>query len=60
VIREGLKPEDVVVVDGLTRARPGQKVRTREEQLHAVGQSPTGGPSVIEPEASVALPANAR
>ena len=60
VIREGLKPEDVVVVDGLTRARPGQTVRTREEQLHAVGQSPTGQPSVIEPVASVALPANAR
>lgn len=60
VIREGLKPEDVVVVDGLIRARPGQKVRTRETQLHSVGQSPTGEPSVIEPVASVALPANAR
>lgn len=60
VIREGLKPDDVVVVDGLIRARPGQKVRTRETQLHSVGQSPTGEPSVIEPVASVALPANAR
>jgi RND family efflux transporter MFP subunit len=60
VIRQGLKPEDVVIVDGLTRARPGQKVRTREAQLYSAGQSPTGQPSVIEPVASIALPANAR
>ena len=60
VIRQGLTPEDVVIVDGLTRARPGQKVRTREAQLHSVGQSPTGQPSVVEPVASIALPADAR
>jgi RND family efflux transporter MFP subunit len=60
VIRDGLKPEDLVVVDGLTRARPGQTVRTREAPLHSVGQSPTGQPSVIEPRASIALPADAR
>jgi RND family efflux transporter MFP subunit len=60
VVREGLKPEDVIVIDGLQRTRPGQKVRTREDPLHPTAQSPTGAPSVIEPRASVALPANVR
>jgi RND family efflux transporter MFP subunit len=58
VVREGLKPEDVVVVDGIQRARPGKPVRGQPTVLQSVGQSPTGEPSVIEPVASVALPAS--
>lgn len=38
VIREGLKPEDRVVVDGLQRARVGAKVTPHEAK-----QAPTGG-----------------
>ena len=38
VVREGLKPEDRVVVDGLQRARVGAKVTP-----HAAKAAPTGG-----------------
>lgn len=58
VIRDGLKPDDTVIVEAVQRARPGQKVRTRATQLHPTVQSPAGKPSVIEPTASVALPAS--
>jgi membrane fusion protein, multidrug efflux system len=37
VIREGLKPEDRVIVDGLQRARPGAKVAP-----HAANPTPAG------------------
>jgi membrane fusion protein, multidrug efflux system len=37
VIREGLKPEDRVIIDGLQRARPGAKVTP-----HAAPAAPTG------------------
>jgi RND family efflux transporter MFP subunit len=57
VIRQGLKPEDVVIVDGVQRARPGKPVRMQTTVLQSVGQAPTGQPNVIEPVASVALPA---
>jgi multidrug efflux pump subunit AcrA (membrane-fusion protein) len=33
VIREGLKPEDRVIVDGLQRARVGSKVSPRVAQI---------------------------
>ena len=38
VIREGLKPEDRVIVDGLQRARVGAKVSP-----HAAKAAPAGG-----------------
>ena len=38
VIREGLKPEDRVIVDGLQRARVGAKVAP-----HAAPAAPAGG-----------------
>jgi multidrug efflux pump subunit AcrA (membrane-fusion protein) len=33
VVREGLKPEDRVIVDGLQRARVGSKVSPRAAQI---------------------------
>jgi multidrug efflux pump subunit AcrA (membrane-fusion protein) len=38
VIREGLKPEDRIIVDGLQRARVGAKVTPREAK-----PAPAGG-----------------
>jgi RND family efflux transporter MFP subunit len=35
VIKEGLKPDDRVVVNGLMRVRPGQKVTPQEQQASA-------------------------
>jgi RND family efflux transporter MFP subunit len=57
VIRQGLKPDDTVVIDGLQRVRPGEKVRTRSEQIPPTTESPTGAAMTIEPVASVAVPA---
>jgi multidrug efflux pump subunit AcrA (membrane-fusion protein) len=34
-IKEGLKPDDHVVVNGMLRARPGQKVTPEEQPLKA-------------------------
>ena len=39
VIKSGLSPDDHVIVDGLMRARPGQKV-TPQEQKSATGAAP--------------------
>ncbi len=41
VVREGLKPEDRVIVDGLQRARVGAKVRPKMAQAPA-GDKPAG------------------
>jgi len=35
VIRTGLESSDTVVIDGLARARPGQKVRTESRSIQA-------------------------
>jgi RND family efflux transporter MFP subunit len=40
VIKSGLQPEDVVVVNGLMRARPGQKVTPQQENPPANQVSP--------------------
>jgi RND family efflux transporter MFP subunit len=37
VVKDGLAPDDRVVVNGLMRARPGQKVTPQEEDAPAVG-----------------------
>jgi membrane fusion protein, multidrug efflux system len=40
VIRSGLAPTDRIVIDGLQRARPGQKVTPEDGKIEAVVQSP--------------------
>lgn len=46
VIAKGLKPDDLVVIDGLGAAKAGAKVRTREGRITAPdpGQSPEAPP----------------
>jgi hypothetical protein len=36
LIRSGLAPTDRIVIDGLQRARPGQKVSPEEGKIEAV------------------------
>jgi RND family efflux transporter MFP subunit len=57
VIRDGLAPGDAVIIDGLTRARPGAKVSPRRGQITpaAASASPTQGYS--EPMPTAAAPA---
>ncbi|HVZ53901.1 MAG TPA: efflux RND transporter periplasmic adaptor subunit [Pseudolabrys sp.] len=42
VIKEGLGPDDVVVVNGMARIRPGQKVNPQEEKAPTAGQGANG------------------
>ncbi|MBS0411814.1 MAG: efflux RND transporter periplasmic adaptor subunit, partial [Proteobacteria bacterium] len=42
VIRSGLKPTDRVIVDGVQRAKPGQKVKARAGRIQADPQAPAG------------------
>jgi RND family efflux transporter MFP subunit len=58
IIRSGLKVEDTVVIDGMQRVHPGEKVRTRIEQIPPSSFSPHEVAETIEPSASVALPAH--
>ena len=41
VIKSGLDPDDRVIVNGLMRARPGQKVTPQEQS--ATGAAPAAG-----------------
>src|SRR5262245_31420645 len=47
VVKDGLKPEDRVVVNGMIRARPGAKV-TPEEQAQADAKNSTTTPSTTK------------
>ncbi len=50
VVSSGLKPEDLVVVDGLATAKAGQAVRTRQGEIKA--PSPGSSPQPQAPGAS--------
>jgi multidrug efflux system membrane fusion protein len=43
VVRSGLALTDRIVIEGLQRARPGQKVTPEEGKIEVVAQSPSGG-----------------
>ena len=47
VIEEGLKPDDLVIINGLQRARPGQKVDPKRAE----------GPTSATPAVASAKPA---
>jgi RND family efflux transporter MFP subunit len=44
VIKEGVGPDDRIVVSGLIQARPGQKVRPEEQGAKPAGPASAGGP----------------
>lgn len=50
VVRSGLQPNDRVIVDGIQRAKPGQKVTTRNGRITAEPIAPAGpGAGFIAP-----------
>lgn len=51
VIRSGLGPQDRVIIGGLQRAMPGQKVKPRKGRITA---TPAPGPSAAPPQAAPA------
>ena len=60
VIRSGLRPNERVIINGIQRARPGQKVQPRPGRI-----TPPSGPEPTAPTpaaapSSVALPVNGR
>ncbi len=59
VIRSGLAADDLVIIDGQQRARPGQKVKVREGRI-AHGQASEGLPTVVMPPAGSATPVGGR
>ncbi|MGA9194080.1 MAG: efflux transporter periplasmic adaptor subunit, partial [Pseudolabrys sp.] len=44
VIKDGIGPDDRVVVSGLMQARPGQKVRPEVQGAKPAGPASAGGP----------------
>ena len=44
VIKDGLGPDDRVIVNGLMRARPGQKVTPQEQGATPAAPGAPGGP----------------
>lgn len=54
VIRSGLRPNDLVVIDGLQRIMPGQRVAPRRGRIQPPGdaQVPTGAPPQPAPASS--------
>lgn len=43
IVREGLRPDELVVTKGLQRARPGQKVAPKQEPIRAAAAAGVGG-----------------
>ena len=47
VIRSGLAPADRIVIDGLQRARPGQKVTPEDGKIDATAPMSLAGPEML-------------
>jgi len=57
VVRSGLSPQDQVIIGGIQRAMPGQKVKVRKGKIMPPGSSePDVAPLQVAP-ASTATPA---
>jgi len=54
IIRDGIKPQDRVVVSGMQLAQPGIKVQTRSGRIEAAKAEPTPDQAPINPPASQA------
>ena len=60
VIRSGIAREDRVIIGGIQRARPGQKVTPQPGKIQAQAAAPVAAPGSSALPASTALPANGR
>ncbi len=52
VIREGLSPQDLVIITGTQRARPGQVVKTKMMQVTPPDGGPVPAPYTLPPSSS--------
>jgi len=57
VIRDGLSADDAVIIDGITRARPGAKVSPRRGEITAAPTSAPAASGYSEPMPTAAAPA---
>lgn len=57
VVRSGLRPDDRVIINGVQRARPGQKVQATNAAITRPAQAPPPAVSTQAPPASSATPA---
>ena len=57
VIRSGLSPGDMVIVDGVQRAKPGQKVRMRRTTIAPAAEASATAQGFDEPTPTAASPA---
>jgi RND family efflux transporter MFP subunit len=58
VIRSGISPQDRVIISGIQRARPGQKVQPQPGRIEPAGPTEPRVPPPAATPSSVALPAN--
>lgn len=56
VVRTGLLPTDRVIIDGLQRAMPGQKVQPKDGKITAAAAKASEAPAIYAPPASSATP----
>lgn len=59
VIRAGLAPDDRVIIGGLQRAQPGQKVTAQPGRITRETAEAAAAPTTLAPPASTATPAGA-
>jgi RND family efflux transporter MFP subunit len=59
VVRSGLSPRDRVVIDGVQRARPGQKVQPTQGRIQAGGGPEPASSPALAPPSSIATPVRA-
>ncbi len=59
VIRSGVGPQDLIIVNGVGRAMPGQRVTPRRVALTAPPAAEATEPATLSPPASTATPAGA-
>lgn len=60
VVRRGLSPQERVIISGVQRARPGQKVQPRPGAISPSGSPEPSQPTPAPTPSSVALPAGTR
>jgi RND family efflux transporter MFP subunit len=59
VIRSGIAPGDRVIIDGVQRARPGQKVQATQGRVTRQAAAQAGAPTISAAPAASATPADA-
>jgi hypothetical protein len=56
VVRSGLKPDDLVIISGIQRAQPGQKVTPQKTQIKDEAAPDAAVPNIAAPAALASAP----